>query len=244
MSGIGPGAPPRLSDWIASESGGLRYHLRALSRRRAWAPFSAQVARWLAAWAPGREQLVLVGPSAGYTIPIGYLLCWRQVVALEPDPLARWLLSRRRDAAALSFARLDAIAGRAGLLGLQESWPTAAVLFCNVLGQVAAPEGASWGALLAELLGDRPWASYHDVLSTGRAPTVPTAHHVDAPPTLEALVQHFFGAGVIELVDHQTLGLGGAGPHAYVPWALSARQHHLVEWHAHTPLPPAPGAAV
>lgn len=57
-----------------SPSGGLTYHLRALRwRRRLWAPFRAQVAAWLAAWQPPCSELLLLGPSAGYTLDPAFL---------------------------------------------------------------------------------------------------------------------------------------------------------------------------
>ncbi|MGL4407279.1 MAG: hypothetical protein ACRCTU_02685, partial [Zoogloea sp.] len=64
---------PRLPRLWLSTSGGLVYHLRAWRARRQWAAFHAQVAAWLAAWMPERHRLVLVGPSAGYALPLGFL---------------------------------------------------------------------------------------------------------------------------------------------------------------------------
>lgn len=79
-----------------SPSGGLTYHLRALRwRRRLWTPFRAQVAAWLAAWQPPCSELLLLGPSAGYTLDPAFLSRFAAIHAVEPDPLAHWLLRRR-----------------------------------------------------------------------------------------------------------------------------------------------------
>ena len=81
---------PPLADHLLAPSGGLVYHLRALRHRHGlWAPFQRVVADWLAGWQPGRRELVIVGPSAGYALPAGFLRRFERVTALEPDPLAR-----------------------------------------------------------------------------------------------------------------------------------------------------------
>ncbi len=73
---------PPLTDHLLSPTGGLVYHLRALRHRRGlWAPFHRAVANWLAGWQPGRE-LVIVGPSAGYALPAGFLMRFERVTAL------------------------------------------------------------------------------------------------------------------------------------------------------------------
>lgn len=114
-----PHAPHQLRDHLLDPSGGLVYHLRAARHRHGlWAPFHASVAGWLADWQPRRRELLIVGPSAGYALPDGFFTRFAQVTALEPDPLARWLLRRRADAAQLRFDRLDCLAAPDGLARL------------------------------------------------------------------------------------------------------------------------------
>jgi len=227
----------RLPAQLLGDSGGLRYHLRALRHRPAWAPFHAAVAGWLRGWqvAAGGGDLVLVGPSAGYALPPGWLGGFRRVLVLEPDPLARFLLRRRPDAGALSFSPLDALGGADGLAALAAAAPGSAVLFCNVLGQVPAPAGQVWPVLLAQALADRHWASFHDVFSTERPPDDPSPLGFDRPPPLAELLGRVWTGGVLEGFAHDTYGIGGEAPHAYACWSLAPRNHHLVEWHAHPP---------
>ena len=58
-----------LSDHWLSPSGGLVYHLRALRHRHGWQPYADRLAGWLQAWSPPCRSLVLIGPSAGWTLP-------------------------------------------------------------------------------------------------------------------------------------------------------------------------------
>ena len=222
---------PPLSDHLLAPSGGLVYHLRALRHRHGlWAPFHRVVAGWLAGWQPARRELVIVGPSAGYALPAGFLMGFERVTALEPDPLARWLLARRPDAGRLSFSRLDCLATPDGLAHLAAAHPHAAILFSNVLGQVAAPADG-WRRLIARHLAGHAWASYHDVISTTARPKTDDGH---APAgddlSLEATLARFWPGGTIELTDHETFRLGGEQAHHYAVWQIARRRWHLVEW--------------
>lgn len=231
---------PLLHDHLLDPSGGLIYHLRALRYRHGlWAPFHASVAEWLAAWQPQRPRLVIVGPNAGYALPTGFIQRFDSVTALEPDPLARWLLRRRPDAAALSFDRLDCLAAPDGLARLAAAYPDAAILFSNVLGQIKAP-AANWSALLARHLSGHAWASYHDVISTARPPQQRQTRTLAEPRSLEATLAHFWTGGEIALSDHETFHLGGNAPCRYAVWPITPQRWHLVEWvewAGHTPSP-------
>lgn len=229
-----PPLAPTLRDQLLDPSGGLIYHLRAARhRRRRWAGFHACVADWLDGWQPVRRHLLIVGPNAGYALPAGFLARFETVTALEPDPLARWLLSRRPDAVALHFDRLDALATPDGLARLAARFPDTAVLFSNVLGQCSAP-CADWATLLARHLAGHAWASYHDVIST----TTPPARTAACAPTtaepLDATLARFWAGGELTVVDHGTFHLDGNRPHAYALWPIAPRRWHLVEWCAHT----------
>lgn len=223
--------PNRLRDHLLDPSGGLVYHLRALRHRRGlWAPFHRVLAGWLAGWQPERRELVIVGPSAGYALPAGFLARFGRVTALEPDPLARRLLARRPDAGRLGFSRLDCLASADGLAWLAATHPDAAILFSNVLGQRLAP-GGDWRPLLARHLAGHAWASYHDVISTTARPK-PGGCHAPAgsDQSLAATLARFWPGGTIELTDHETFRLGGDRPHGYTVWPITRRRWQLVEW--------------
>lgn len=221
---------PALRDHLFDPSGGLIYQLRALRYRRGlWAGFHATVAGWLADWQPGCRSLVIIGPNAGHALPPGFLARFEHVTALEPDPLARFLLARRPDARRLRFDRLDCLRTPDGLAMLAARFPGAAFLFSNVLGQVAAPTG-SWSALLARHLRGRCWASYHDVLSTTRAPAQLAPLQGASTLAPEALLAHFWTQGEVTVTDHATLHLGERGPFGYALWPITPARWQVVEW--------------
>lgn len=225
--------PPHLRDHLFDPTGGLIYHLRALRHRhQRWAPFHAAVAAWLNDWQPARRQLVIVGPSAGYALPLGFFARFDSVVALEPDPLARWRLGRRPDATKLQFDTLDCLNSPDGLGHLAARFPDAAVLFSNVLGQVTAPL-EDWSSLLKRHLSTQPWASYHDVISTRSAPRPAAPASVQTDTDLPTLLARFWLDQELEIVDHGTFRLGGRGPFSYALWPIIVGRWHLVEWAQH-----------
>lgn len=229
---------PSLRDQLLDPSGGLVYHLRAARHRRGlWAPFHDCVAAWLGAWRPERRALVIVGPNAGYALPAGFLARFDVVTALEPDPVARWLLGRRPDAGGLAFDRLDCLRTADGLAHLAARYPDAAILFSNVLGQIEA-HSASWSTLLARHLANHAWASYHDVISTTCEPRPGIRGCVTSGDSLAVTLARFWDRREIELVDHGSFHLGGDRPHAYALWPITPAHWHLVEWAEHPGTPP------
>lgn len=219
---------------LVHASGGLGYHLRALRYRQTlWAPFRATLAGWIERWQPPCRRLLVVGPSAGHTLPEGLFARFDEVIALEPDPLARLILRRRQAGAPLRFESFDCLSTNEGLAALRDRFGGAAVLFCNVLGQVDCPDPAGWRVSLAARLGGCHWASWHDVVSSRRPPRHLAARQVNAPEELEATLARFWGGGEVSLVDHRTFRLAGLEPHAYAIWPLTPRDYHLIEWTQH-----------
>ncbi len=233
-----------LRDHWLHDSGGLVWHWRALRRRHTlWRPFRNQVALWLAAWQPPEKALLLVGPSAGYTLDGAFLARWSSIIALEPDPLARYLL-RRRCGERLQFADLDVFAPQ-GMQALAAHYPGHAILFSNVLGQLAPrqPDAARrWYAALRTALAQQHWASYHDLVSTARRPDGVACQDLDGE-SLEALMARFWHGGEVAITDHCSFGLGldaaaasALWKHrAVAHWALGPAQHHLVEFLQYEP---------
>lgn len=223
---------PRLRSHLTDPSGGLGYHWRAWRRRVAWQPFHAWLGTRLNGWRPDRDTLVLVGPSAGYALDMTFLSRWRAITVFEPDTLARILLRRRFAQLPIRFAWLDALAMPDGPRALAAQFPDAALLFCNVLGQVGdADEVAQRGAALRRALAAHAWASWHDVLSSRVRPSgvLPAA-----VASADALARALWRGQAVEVVDHGAFGLVGA-PGAYATWALAPDAWQVVEWAAHAP---------
>jgi hypothetical protein len=222
--------------YLLHPSGSLSYHLRAWRWRRTWwAPFHAEVRRWLSDWRPLSRRLVLIGPSGGYALSRQFLARFQHIDVLEPDPLARWLLRRRFPERGFAWRESDFLPRPDGFEQLAATYPDAAFLFCNLLGQelqgeTAAFDRASWLAALQPALAGREWASWHDLVSTARAPDQPPPSWLDHALPLDDLVSRCWQGGSVEIIDHATAGLCPEEPRRYCLWYLAPRRYHLIEW--------------
>lgn len=147
-------------------SGGVAWHWRAWRGKRRYHPFRVAVHDWLKSWAPPCSRLILVGPSAGWTLPSTWLAQFEAITAIDLDPLARlgFALNHRRGLARgtrLEWLRRDLVSELPGHLS---TTPDAAVLFCNVLGQLAIERDDHEAvlAILPNMLRRHHWASFHD----------------------------------------------------------------------------------
>jgi hypothetical protein len=255
----------RVTAWL-NATGGLRYHLRAWRYRRTlWAPFVRAVSRWLGDWRPAERSLVLVGPSGGYCIDLQFIRRFDNVTVVELDPIARWIFARRArgplDGARTRLAfdssdYLSPIDGRFSLEGLRalcERYPSHAVLFCNVLGQLPLlgpdPDEDNtrvdfvggfewWLRALPEALADRSWASFHDRLSGAVRPSRVLDEGAVAWRSSEALVEALYPQTDRDedvLNDHRTSELAVDRARVEMLWEIVPSVFHLVEAVCSTP---------
>lgn len=154
-------------------SGGLLYHWRAHRYRHLWRPFVNGLEGWLKSWPQNSRELILIGPSGGYTLSSAWLQDFKKIYAYDVDPLAPHMFKRQHPQVDVEFKNQDMFWSKKQL-----SWqpltqtlaarPQAAVLFSNVLGQVLLEGKATeeeWLKHLSQLrshLEGRAWASYHD----------------------------------------------------------------------------------
>jgi hypothetical protein len=230
-----------LSRFLLTPSGGLEWHMRALRRRhRLWAGFRDELGGWLATWRPETSELLLLGASAGWCLPDGFLTRFGRIDAVDLDPLVPPLFralhggALRAAGTTVGFGRADALDRLEDLLGRH---PGHAVLFANLLGQRrfhrpntdADATAAELAALGARLAGRR-WASFHERLSghvrdLDRAPG-PFACAGRLDP---AALAHRVGAAG-EWLDHLTTGvLPDAVARRIMPWPLRPGRVHWIE---------------
>ncbi len=220
---------------LLNPAGGLRYHWRALRHRAGrWEPFTAALATWLDGWRPAARELVLVGPSAGYCLPASFLARFAAIDAFEPDPLARLLFARRFPTLArVRWHAEDRLTTPDGPGALVADFPSAAFLFCNVLGQLPWLRDDSvpttWKTELARALTGRAWATFHDRLSGTTAPRLagpsePVASTVDN----EGLAARWYPAGAT-LLDHETADLFPGRTRRFLVWEIRPGYFHLIE---------------
>ena len=228
---------------VGDPTGGLFYHLAALRYRKShWRPFLSRVDEWLTSWNPREKTLVVFGPSAGWTLPKSFLARFDRIVAVEPDPLARFLFARRigRSARIEFCSRTDLLPWlRADVSGeplaefLRETGP-AAVLFSNLLGQVPlllAPETfearkKKASESFARALAGRNWASYHDLVSSEREPE-PSPLDRGFDSDIETLAGEIFPAGA-EISDHETAWISKGCRAELAKWRLRPGAWHVI----------------
>lgn len=179
-------------------SGGLVFHWRALIGGWRWRTFRRDVAQWLDIWDCPTEELVIIGPSGGHTLPKKWLHKFGRIIGYDLDPLAKFFFQLRHRHPNVEFIERDMFwrDGRLSLTPLKqvlEDHPKASILFCNVLGQVLleryADEG-DWYQFLKELrqlLNGRSWASYHDMYSNEKG--YEEIDHLTNGPWLDGLIQ-------------------------------------------------------
>jgi hypothetical protein len=195
---------------LVNEAGGLNYHFLAWRfRKTLWRGFHHQVHATLAAWAPQEQELVIVGPSAGWNLPEDFLARFERVIAIEPDPLARWLLRRRFPRVRWQMDATDYFTPHGALLWsdnlsrLFARYPTQAILFSEFLGQLfglytdalaEVQEGqvvesaafVQWKVGLRAHLATRSYCTIHDRWVSSVAPRpvppAPWPFSPDGPP--------------------------------------------------------------
>jgi hypothetical protein len=225
---------------ILNPAGGLRYHWRARRHSRRWAPFVEPLADWLDGWMPDTEHLLLVGPSAGWCLPDAVFRRFARIDVLEPDPLARVLLSRRlrRLGREPRLHERDYLtADPARIAELACDFPRHAILFCNVLGQLRFlhPElddterSLQWKRALMAALDGRAWATFHDRLSGRLVPRLGGETAASEGAMSDEDLAAAFYDDVGELHAHGTDGLFPQLPRRYFAWELVPGRHHLIE---------------
>ncbi len=156
-----------------SLSGGLLWHGRAWLSRALWQQTCEQISDWLHQVQPHSKELLLIGASAGWMMPNGWLQGFEKVTTWDIDPMAARLF-RWRHAAALQASGTqlrcqtgDALASLANLL---PAHPKACILFDNVLGQYRfhcrdVAHAAEEIARIVATVRGREWGSLHDTFS-------------------------------------------------------------------------------
>ena len=140
-------------------SGGLFYHLKAYRYlNHEWKDHRNAVARFLEAWNPKHRKLILIGPSGGYSLPKSFLEKFDSITVYEPDAVARFIFEKRFQLKPRWIQKPFDF--ESGVLDSD-----AAILFCNLLGQIPIRSFHRFRPLLLELLKGKEWASFHDAFS-------------------------------------------------------------------------------
>lgn len=232
--------PTTLANHLLHPSGGLIWHWRAWLNRHHWSPLTTALRDWIRDWIaqipPEQRSLILIGPSAGWTLPLDLFGRFDTITVFEPDIMARQLLRYRLTGTSLFFESRD-VFSEGGLHYLQTHYPHHAILFCNVLGQLAPEDeeqAQSWCGQLRTSLRHHTWASYHDLISTHLPPThFERVVNFAANTSFDTVLKHFWRVNEIEICDHHTFELTKDVRFACIPWRLRKNQWHLLQWVTH-----------
>ena len=216
-----------------SSSGGLTYHLRALRfAKNYWQGHRKGTQKFLEAWNPKASALVLVGPSAGYSLPEEFLNRFTQIIAIEPDAIARLLFAARLKVkptwkpGSLDFSQPVT----------KEQFPEAcAFLFANVLGQVPIRNVPQFRANFMNFVNGHEWASYHDALSGEEFEfdTDESGHRKATLAQMKSWIYlKFTKKSTLEVTAHVAPDLFLEKDHLqyrYWQWQLTPKRSHLIE---------------
>jgi hypothetical protein len=234
-------------DFIAGPTGGLAYHFNALRfRRHLWSPLLRDVRQWLEHdWNPKERELLIFGPSAGWTIPPSFLEKFEKVICVEPDPVARAILRLRFRKTRFEmisnpnilpwFSKADCFRN------VLNQHKNASVLFANLLGQLPLLWSvanvsrdravAARHDFLSELRG-RTWASYHDIISAraqinSTAPRMIELINTSTNETTQKIALQFFSENT-NVVDHETLWLSENYKTLFSTWEIRPGRNHVI----------------
>lgn len=234
-------------NWM-NPAGGLYYHWRALRYGpRLWTEYLQNTAQWLESWSPPEPGLILIGPSAGYSLPKEWLGKFKSIMALEIDPVARALFSHRHKLDNLTWVKENKLPLQANgycwepLHELLKSYPDHAILFSNLLGQLClfAETDKQADSIPQSLLSLRTylkgcnWASFHDRLSADMKPDIEfqdDEHRDDS-----ALLDTYPVRTRLVVESHETQHLGVGLPCRYYSWERMPGYWHLIEACTSTP---------
>lgn len=226
-------------------TGGLVYHWRALKYSSSlWKSYHKNIAEWLAEWPQKNERLLLVGPSAGYSLTNEFLSRYKKIVVNELDSCARYLFKKKFYKSDIDFIKTDLLGTTRDLVPDQfityiNSNLSCDILFANVLGQISIltannPEKfISWSSKLKKGIQSKNFASYHDLFSfKGSYRWKSESILCDGAVEEDRLVREFIDSDSltqIELMDHWTQNLMSLGRRRVLHWEIAPKQHHLIE---------------
>lgn len=217
------------------QSGGLQWHLRALWYRTLHDPFRRSIGGFLQSWRPRASHLIIVGPSAGWFLPQSFLCVFSRLTLVDLDTSAPFFFKLRHGQglrhSGISWEWVigDFIECLPRKLDLD---PGAAVLFCNVLGQLGL-ERDDYERQLTELPGwleGRPWASFHDRFSARitREEFPSTQPFTSLEKMGEDMLRELGFGG--EWSDHGTERVLPSGVlRHYFPWSITPYRFHWIE---------------
>jgi len=229
---------------VLNSSGGLHYHLKALRyRRKLWQPYLKAVENWLGGLKIEERDLLVIGPSGGYSLPQEFLFQFDSIEAVDPDPVASWIFRSRFSKGPPIGWHRDHFFDFDSMRKYLNQFPNHFILFANLLGQLRFihPElldenfHSRWKKELNLILDNRSWASFHDRLSGSLPPLIKNVGPVRSPPlSNKELVALYYRPRSSQqkkstLLDHLTAQVLEADKSHYFSWEITPGYFHLIE---------------
>ncbi|MGA0037614.1 MAG: hypothetical protein ACO3HD_04795 [Burkholderiaceae bacterium] len=224
------------------QTGGLGWHLKAWRyRQRLWAGYLQQTKSFLEDWSDqslgsaGVKRVIIVGASAGWSLPTGWVRAFDELVLIDPDPLAPWLFGRNHPNSERQHRQWVRQDFRRVLPDLLAAPKPTAVLFNNLLGQLRLTSKdldateAQLGELKTQLAGVH-WASFHDRLSGDWDTAQQSAGTMVAGGSVDnaCLTKTYAKGG--QWLDHLTADVLPQTSRRWVyPWRITPDRLHVVE---------------
>lgn len=162
-----------------SISGGLVYHYSAFRHQKLWTPFKKNINIWLNNIDSRKDHLLLIGPSAGYTLSSDFINSFKKITCYDLDPLAPYFFKKNHPSVNnIQWIQQDLFRDDKGNLSSKLFSKTlheidlSLVIFCNILGQIPLTQKGltaeiyhTWLKEIEQALAHQNWASYHEVYS-------------------------------------------------------------------------------
>lgn len=232
-----------------NRTGGLLWHWRAWQRQSQWQGACDDIGQWLGQVQPVRRELLIIGASAGWMMPVRWLQGFKKITTFDIDswaaPLFRWRHGRQLQASGteLTCCTSDALTPLDAVL---RAHPQAAVLFDNVLGQLRFQQpsidlASAQIDKISRSMRAREWGSVHDAYSgpvypaslAARAlrghPSVRVAHPSPAQnPEIAQFSAQFNARG--DWLDHLTANLFPSGTTVHhIAWPYAPNYSHWLQ---------------
>ncbi len=218
---------------LGSESGGIVYHLRAFFLgQKLWPSHWAGVHAFLNSLKlDGIEELHLVGPSGGYSLPVEWLKQFKKIYVYEPDFLARRIFQYRfgKNVGALEF-RGEFDARQFERIASGAKAKSKIILFANVLGQIDInlQEDSRWSGWIQKVAV----ASFHDVFSISFPLKVFAPGSVQTAGEFVDLINRIWDPtwGIAEINEHHVPGVSnGLQLYGGWVWQITPNRIHWIE---------------
>ncbi|MCB9025555.1 MAG: hypothetical protein H6625_04490 [Bdellovibrionaceae bacterium] len=229
---------------IINPAGGIYYHLNAAKyRSKLWKPFIQSIKTFLDQWAPKSPNLVILGGSGGYCLNSDFLNQFKEVVLIDPDPLAGWVFQFRFKKKIKTIKRNYLKNNKLQIQELVDDFPNHAFLFSNFLGQlpylikIDENKVIDLKESLQQSLSTFEWASFHDLLSFHFSKSHPKLCWpliLQSKNNSEAIhylrQQNQLRPTDIQVVDHCTEGLFPENSNKQkLYWKRTPYSYHIIE---------------